>query len=167
MMMKIISGGQTGVDTGALEAAHELGIETGGWCPPGCINEAGPIPEHFNLRETETDRSPQTPDLPRSLRTQRNVEEADAVLLLLPEVIDADAGTILTLQLAIMKNKPLLQVDPADDRSMSKVLEWIKRFKPNTLVVAGPPESVAPEIGQLAKAFMTEILDELMQEKTQ
>lgn len=160
-MIKIISGGQTGVDIGVLEAAYELGLETGGWCSPGYTNESGPIPGEFLLKETETDRSPLAPDLPRSLRTQRNVEEADAVLLLLPEVIDADAGTIWTLQLAIMKNKPLLQVDPADDRSLNMVLEWIKRFKPRVLNVAGPPESVAPEIGQLAKAFMSEILDEL------
>ena len=40
----IISGGQTGVDQGALEAAMRLGLATGGWCPPGRCCESGIIP---------------------------------------------------------------------------------------------------------------------------
>jgi len=43
--LKIMSGGQTGVDRGALEAALELGIECGGWCPAGRLAEDGRIPE--------------------------------------------------------------------------------------------------------------------------
>ena len=31
MTVKIVSGGQTGVDQGALEAAARLGMEFGGW----------------------------------------------------------------------------------------------------------------------------------------
>ena len=33
--MRIVSGGQTGVDRAALGVAIELGIEYGGWCPRG------------------------------------------------------------------------------------------------------------------------------------
>ena len=33
--VKIVSGGQTGVDQGALEAAVQLGLEFGGWAPHG------------------------------------------------------------------------------------------------------------------------------------
>ena len=33
MNIKIVSGGRTGVDQGALEAAVELGQEFGGWAP--------------------------------------------------------------------------------------------------------------------------------------
>jgi len=33
--VKIISGGQTGVDRAALDVAIEWGIEWGGWCPKG------------------------------------------------------------------------------------------------------------------------------------
>ena len=33
--MKIISGGQTGVDRAALDEAIERGMEWGGWCPKG------------------------------------------------------------------------------------------------------------------------------------
>ena len=43
-LTKIISGGQTGADYGALLAAHALGLETGGWAPKGWRTEDGPKP---------------------------------------------------------------------------------------------------------------------------
>ena len=42
--VKIVSGGQTGVDRGALEAAMALGLDFGGWAPHGWIAEDGTIP---------------------------------------------------------------------------------------------------------------------------
>jgi hypothetical protein len=47
--MKIISGGQTGVDRGALKAAKAAGLETGGWMPRGWLSEDGPHPEFAEL----------------------------------------------------------------------------------------------------------------------
>ncbi|MFA5306033.1 MAG: putative molybdenum carrier protein [Candidatus Babeliales bacterium] len=41
MMIKIISGGQTGVDRAGLEAAKECGLETGGYAPCGYLTENG------------------------------------------------------------------------------------------------------------------------------
>ena len=43
--MKIVSGGQTGVDRAALDAALESGVEAGGWCPEGRMAEDGTIPD--------------------------------------------------------------------------------------------------------------------------
>ncbi|HEX3129094.1 MAG TPA: putative molybdenum carrier protein [Thermoanaerobaculia bacterium] len=40
-MVKVISGGQTGVDQAALRAAQDCGLEVGGWCPPGRLCETG------------------------------------------------------------------------------------------------------------------------------
>lgn len=39
MKMKIVSGGQTGIDQGALEAALALGFEIGGWAPARWLAE--------------------------------------------------------------------------------------------------------------------------------
>lgn len=39
--MKIISGGQTGADRAALEAARDMGFETGGYAPKEYLTEAG------------------------------------------------------------------------------------------------------------------------------
>lgn len=50
-VQRIVSGGQTGVDRAALDAAIALGIEHGGWCPQGRIAEDGVIPADYQLRE--------------------------------------------------------------------------------------------------------------------
>ena len=42
--VKIVSGGQTGVDRGALEAAMDLGLDFEGWAPHGWIAEGRTIP---------------------------------------------------------------------------------------------------------------------------
>jgi len=38
-MLEIRSGGQTGADRAALDAAIKLGLPYGGWCPQGRIDE--------------------------------------------------------------------------------------------------------------------------------
>ena len=55
-MLKIISGGQTGIDRMALEVAKELGIETGGYTPKGYLTENGLdlTLKEFGLEEIET-----------------------------------------------------------------------------------------------------------------
>jgi len=42
---KIISGGQSGADSGGLDAAIELGVPHGGWCPKDCKAEDEAISE--------------------------------------------------------------------------------------------------------------------------
>ncbi len=45
--LKIISGGQTGVDRAALDVAIKLGISHQGWCPKGRLAEDGTIPAQY------------------------------------------------------------------------------------------------------------------------
>jgi hypothetical protein len=71
---KIISGGQTGVDGAALDWAIERGIDHGGWCPRGRMAEDGVIPARYNLTETDETES--------WVRTQRNVRESDAAVII-------------------------------------------------------------------------------------
>jgi len=51
---KIVSGGQTGADRGALNAAIKSGLPYSGWCPKGRLAEDGTIPERYRLTETST-----------------------------------------------------------------------------------------------------------------
>lgn len=144
---KIISGGQTGVDRGALDAAMALGIPHGGWCPRGRRAEDGRVPAIYALAETD---SPEY-----AARTERNVLDADATLILCRG--RPSGGTKLTLRLAQRHRKPRLVVDlhaPAP----AKVGRWLAQRRPATLNVAGPRESQAPGINEQARSFLLELL---------
>ena len=73
MIEKIVSGGQTGADQGALDAALELDIPHGGWIPLGRRTEAGPLPDNYRLKEMSTDSYPR--------RTEQNVIDSDGTLI--------------------------------------------------------------------------------------
>lgn len=73
--MKIISGGQTGADQGALVAAKQLGIPTGGYMPEGFLTEAGPMPELAELYGMRQSKWPSYP-----ARTKQNARESDGTV---------------------------------------------------------------------------------------
>jgi hypothetical protein len=143
---QIISGGQTGVDRGALDAAVELGIPHGGWCPKGRRAEDGVIPSVYQLSENE---SPEY-----AARTERNVLESDATLILCRG--RPTGGTALTLWLAQRYGRPHLVVD-LDHPSPTQVRRWLASVRPATLNVAGPRESTAPEVAAQARDLLVEL----------
>lgn len=83
--LRVISGGQTGVDRAALAAARAAGLAIGGWCPRGRWAEDGAISAVYSLRET--------PSGDPAARTRVNVAEADATLILVPSADCATWGT--------------------------------------------------------------------------
>ena len=110
----IISGGQTGVDRAALDAAIAAGLAHGGWCPRGRRAEDGPIDPRYELRETESDEYP--------ARTARNVRDADATLILRRGEITG--GTKLTREIAACE-RPYLVVDLDQAPDVTAVRAWI------------------------------------------
>lgn len=141
---KIVSGGQTGVDRGALDAAIKLGIAHGGWCPRGRLAEDGTIPPRYRLAETD---SPEY-----RVRTQQNVIDSDATLILYRGRLQG--GTELTRQLAEKHHKPCLLVDLDHPCRPEEVRQWIAQSAAETLNVAGPRESQQPGISTTASQFL-------------
>ena len=144
---QIISGGQTGVDRGALDAAISLGIAHGGWCPAGRLAEDGPIADVYHLMETLS------PDY--AVRTEQNVVDADATLILCRGEISG--GTGLTQQLVQQHDKPCLTVDLGMQPDVADVSRWLAKHKVAVLNVAGPRESASPGIGAMAHKFVRQL----------
>ncbi|MGH7289318.1 MAG: putative molybdenum carrier protein [Myxococcota bacterium] len=157
--IRVISGGQTGVDRAALLAAQACGLECGGWCPPGRASESGTIPLDFPLKETPQERSPRAPDLPRSLRTEWNVRDSDATLILRPSAAgSADPGTDWTAACAAHYGRACLVCDPADPAASHAISEWLDAATIRTLNVAGPSEAACPGIEERAYTLLLELL---------
>lgn len=148
--MQLISGGQTGVDRGALDAALQLGTPHGGWCPRGRLAEDGRIPDRYRLQENDSEEY--------AVRTEQNVLEGDATLILCRG--RPSGGTELTLRLARQHGRPHLVVDLDRAGDAAEVRCWLLEHGVETLNVAGPRERQSPGIGALAKEFMIRVLSE-------
>jgi len=152
VLRKVISGGQAGVDRGALEAALGLpasaGISVGGWCPRGRAAEDGVIDARFSLSET--------PNRDPAQRTAWNVRDADATLILSQG--ELTGGTALTAEIAERLEKPLLVIDLRKPVPIAHVLSWMRRAAVRVLNIAGPRESQAPGITKDARDFVGRLL---------
>lgn len=147
--MKIVSGGQTGVDQAALDVALELDIVCGGWCPLGRRSEDGVIDARYSLQETPTRDYPQ--------RTEWNVRDSDATLILTHG--KPDGGTALTRRLARAYKKPCKVIDFQKSEFPEVVAAWLVEHGVQTLNVAGPRESSQPGIGAEARDFLKRLIE--------
>jgi hypothetical protein len=135
--LRIVSGGQTGVDRGALDAALAAGVPCGGWCPAGRMAEDGVIPARYPLAE-----------LPKAgyvERTLRNVRDSDATLIICYG--EPEGGTRQTLEFCERRKKPRLLVDAATtapEEAARRVAEFVRERGIRVLNVAGPRASKQP-----------------------
>ncbi|GAB4241493.1 MAG: hypothetical protein Kow00109_16930 [Acidobacteriota bacterium] len=145
----VISGGQTGVDRAALDAALKVRLPASGWCPRGRLSEEGPIPARYPLQET--------PSAEYGQRTAWNVQASDGTLLCCQG--PPGGGTALTWELAIRSGKPLFIVDLDQAPPAASVWCWLQEMRIRVLNVAGPRESQRPGIYRAAFVYLCEVLE--------
>jgi hypothetical protein len=157
-MMKIVTGGQTGVDRAALDVAVASGIDYGGWCPRGGWAEDFPEPPGVRVKFPLLKETPLADPVQR---TAWNIRDSDAVLILVGDAgTSVSAGTVLARQLAEGQGKPTLVIDLSQADASAGASEWFEtqpaRFGTGLrLGIGGPRESEAPGIYERARAFLS------------
>lgn len=145
----IISGGQTGVDRAALDTAIELDIPYAGWCPAGRRAEDGRIPDYYHLMET--------PDKDYLQRTEWNVRDSDATLIVCPG--ELEGGTAATRKYARQYDKPCLIINPEQLPPVQNFRYWLQENGIQKLNIAGPRESKMPGIYDRTRHCLLMLLD--------
>ena len=152
-IIKIISGGQTGVDRAALDAAIELGFQYGGFCPKGRLAEDGIIPDKYKLTELSSSQY--------LMRTFENVKTSDGTLIIHAGTVSG--GTIKTKDYCEKGSKPFFAINLLEDLKKIPVNfdNWIKENHIIIMNVAGPRES---EVSIYDRTFAL-LIDVLLQFK--
>ncbi|MCU7812127.1 MAG: putative molybdenum carrier protein [Candidatus Thiodiazotropha sp. (ex Notomyrtea botanica)] len=152
--MKIISGGQTGVDRAALDAALEAHAPAGGWCPAGRTAEDGAIQDIYPVIELA--------NAGYWARTRKNVVDSDATLVVYFKQLTG--GTKETHNFCLIEKKPYLLINAETSsikNALDKLLSFIDNHKITTLNVAGPRASGDARAYGYTKQLILNALNEL------
>src|SRR5580700_10420476 len=134
-LRRIVSGRQTGVDRGALDAALAAGIDCGGWAPGDRSAEDGVIPDRYPLIPL--------PNGGYRQRTRLNVSDSDGTAILYNESLRG--GTRLTRNLCALLKRPYVLINAAETpdpiKAADKIVKFVEDNNIETLNVAGPRAS--------------------------
>ena len=150
-LKKIISGGQTGADQGALDGARSCGFPYGGAIPAGRKTEAGTLAEKYCMVEISSHHYP--------VRTEKNVVDADGTLIVSSGSLSG--GSLLTFKIARDRKKQCMHIDFDREEfstAVKKVTAWVSKNNIEILNVAGPRASSDPGIYDLTRRLITELL---------
>lgn len=149
---RIVSGGQTGVDRGALDAALAAGVPCGGLCPRGRIAEDGVIGHAYPLTEMDGGYIE---------RTRANVAASDGTVILCPGA--PEGGTLNTLEFCLQHDKPHLVIDSdrsTPDEAAVAVREFVLHHGIGVLNIAGPRASKQPHMYEYARNTVARFIGE-------
>jgi hypothetical protein len=149
MIEKVVSGGQTGVDRAALDAALERDIACGGWCPAGRHADDGRIPDRYPLRETV--------DMDHTVRTENNVRDSDGTLMFYRGSLQG--GTAYAVLMAKHLKRPVMAVNLDEPVGVDAIAQWVANNRIRVLHIGGQRESSSPGIYQAAHRLIGEILE--------
>ena len=142
--MKVISGGQTGVDRAALDVALKHRIKCGGWCPAGRLDESGKIPDRYPLKELKKGGPEE--------RTLRNVQGSEGTIVIYFH--ELSGGTAYTVGCCIEDRQPHRLIDAAKyspEDAATLMISFVCDNEIDILNIAGPRES--EWVGGYAYAF--------------
>jgi predicted Rossmann-fold nucleotide-binding protein len=150
--VKVISGGQTGVDRAALDVALKHGIECGGWCPAGRLDEFGRIPDQYPLQELEAGGFTE--------RTLQNVKDSDGTVVIYPGKLYGGTEQAVRCCVELKRHYELIDASKLATEDAAKfTTEFVHNNKISILNIAGPRQSEWPEgydyASRAVEAFLT------------
>ena len=155
MLQRIISGGQTGVDRGALRACLDYNFPCGGYCPKGRLAEDGIIPPAYPLVELSSNNY--------LARTIKNIKVSDGTVIIYFDYLEG--GTQKTLWHCLQLSKPykLIDASQVSTKVASKlILAFCDRFEIKILNVAGPRISKFPLSDRYSYKCLSKVIPALI-----
>jgi hypothetical protein len=136
--VKIISGGQTGVDRAALDVALKHGIDCGGWCPAGRLDEFGRIPDRYPVEELEEGSFAE--------RTLQNVKDSEGTIVIyLNELLGGTDYAVRCCKQLQHQHKLINAANLSSQAAAKLIVDFVHEHKIDILNVAGPRQSEWPE----------------------
>ena len=142
------------MDRAALDVALKHGIESGGWCPTGRLDEIGRIPDRYPVEQLE--------DGGFIERTLQNVKDSDGTVIIYPGKLSG--GTEQTLHFCVEQRRPHELIDPSNvstQKAAQLIADFVRENKIDILNVAGPRASEWPEGYDYAYRTLDSFLDAL------
>ena len=154
-IIRIRTGGQSGVDRAVMDFAREHGIPLCGWCPKNGWAEDYPdapglLADYPELTETPSEGTEQ--------RTKWNMRDSDAILNIIPEKSEISPGTEIGLAEGAALGKPMYTATGLND--IKDIVKWLDSLPNETeLCIGGPRASECPEAYDTAKAILNSLFD--------
>jgi predicted Rossmann fold nucleotide-binding protein DprA/Smf involved in DNA uptake len=152
-LSKIVSGGQTGVDRAALDAALTAKLACGGWVTADRMAEDGVIPERYPMMPL--------PNGGYRQRTRLNVSDSDGTAILYHESLKG--GARLTRNLCALLKRPYILINARETpdfiAAAEAVLKFIEDNHIETLNVAGPRASGWTDGYRFALAVIGQVIE--------
>lgn len=154
-MKKIISGGQTGADIAAIDAAIACCFPYGGTIPKGRKCESGTIPEAYDLfSEAVNDNY--------NLRTAKNVRDSDITLIFTYGMLSG--GSKFTRDCCDKAKKKYLHINlsVADkEEAIDSISRFIRYYKAEVVNVAGSRASKSASIYSVVRHIIEHVIADL------
>ena len=122
------------MDRAALDVAPKHGIESGGWCPTGRLDEFGRIPDRYPVRELESGGFTE--------RTLQNIKDSDGTVIIYPGKLSG--GTEQTVHFCVEQRRPHELIDSSNvstEKAAQLIADFVRENKIDDLNVAGPRAS--------------------------
>ncbi len=144
LIRKILSGGQSGVEAGAMDLALKMGLECGGWMPRGYRFTGEPPPVDYRLKETASS------DFKEAVEC--NARDSNGTLLLTRG--KKSARTKYAIQMALKHQKQLLHLDLAEYpifEAGSMISTWISMQFIKVVYVTGSSQDEDEDIYRMTQ----------------